>query len=67
MRVTFQEVKIRGVRRWKENGKVRQETQVFMQTINPFNKNAEGFAKTAGEIADELRAERKEWLDRGRV
>ena len=60
--VRFQEIKIRGVRRWIENGKRKQETKVFMQTLNPFNKNAAGIIKSSVEILDELRAERGTWL-----
>lgn len=61
--VRFQEVKIKGVKRWKEDGKVRQTTKVFMQTINPFNKNAEGYQKSRDEILEELREERRQWMD----
>ena len=60
--IRFQEVKIRAVRRWTENGKRKQETKVFMQTVNPFNKNAAGFVKTSSEIVEELRAERDAWM-----
>lgn len=63
--IRFQEVKIRGVRRWIENGKRRQETKVFMQTINPFNKGADSFPKTREQILTELRLERAEWLAKG--
>lgn len=60
--IRFQEVKIRGVRRWTENGKRKQETKVFMQTLNPFNKDADGIPKSSQQILDELRAEREKWL-----
>jgi hypothetical protein len=60
--IRFEEVKIKGVRRWKENGKARQETRTFMQTINPFNKNAAGLVKSRCEILQELYAERAQWL-----
>lgn len=62
MRVTFQQVKLKGVRRWTENGKRRQETQEFMQTVNPFNKGADGLPKTREQILSELSKERSEWL-----
>lgn len=65
MHITFQQIKVCGVRRWTENGKRRQETKVFMQTINPFNKNADGLVKTSAEIIDELRIERDKWLANG--
>lgn len=60
--IRFQEIKIKGVRRWTENGKRRQETMVFSQTVNPFNKNADGFPKTASEIRAELQVERDRWI-----
>jgi len=63
MRIRFEEVSIKGVRRWRDaDGKRHQETRVFMQTINPFNKNANGAIKSATEILCELSAERREWL-----
>jgi hypothetical protein len=62
-RIRFQVVKLRGVRRWKDSdGKRRQETKVFEQTINPFNKNSAGVPKSRGEIIEELHAERVAWL-----
>jgi len=60
--IRFQEIKIRGVRRWTENGKRKQETKVFMQTVNPFNKDAYGVPKTPEQIVAELRQERDAWL-----
>ena len=63
-RIIFQQVKLKGVRRWTENGKRRQETQEFMQTINPFNKGEDGLPKTREQILTELQAERSEWLAR---
>ena len=66
MRIRFQEIKVRGVRHWTDNGKHRQETKVFMQTVNPFNKNAEGVPKAAEEIVVELKAERDAWLESSR-
>lgn len=38
---------------------VRQQT--FSQTVNPFNKNVEGYPKTTQEIYTELRADAAEW------
>jgi hypothetical protein len=60
--IRFQEVKLKAVRRWKENGKPHQETKVFMQTINPLNKNAAGEVKQWDEIMAELKVERDAWL-----
>jgi hypothetical protein len=64
MRITFAEVAIKGVRRWKDpvTGKPRQETRKFMQTINPFNKLANGAVKNRYDIMMELIDERDEWL-----
>ena len=64
MRVTFDEVKLKGVRRWKEpeTGKPRQQTRVFMQTVNPFNKLPDGTMKDRQTIMAELIAERADWL-----
>lgn len=62
MRINFQKVEVKGVRRWKENGKPRQETRTFMQTINPFNKNEDGSLKTYDQILAEVKAERDAWL-----
>ena len=60
--IRFQEVKLKATKRWRENGKQRQETKVFMQTINPFNKDADGMPKTREQILAELYHERAEWL-----
>lgn len=61
----FEQVTLKGIRRWTENGRKRQETQTFMQTVNPFNKNAAGEVKSRAEILAELITERKAWLERG--
>jgi hypothetical protein len=64
VRVTFDQVKLKGVRRWKdpETGKPRQQTRVFMQTVNPFNKLPDGTVKDRQTIMAELIAERADWL-----
>lgn len=62
MRVNFNEVVVIGRRVWRENGRRRQQTKKFWQTINPFNKNADGTQKSRDQIVDELRAERDAWL-----
>lgn len=59
--ISFQRVAIKGVRRWKENGKPRQKTMTFEQTINPFNKDKDGFPKTREQIMHELKRERDRW------
>lgn len=64
MRLAFDKVTIGKAKRvWLENGKRRQETKEFWQTINPFNKNSDGTCKTREQILTELHAERREWLD----
>jgi len=61
--IRFEEVKVKGVRRWTDSdGKKRQETKTFSQTINPFNKNACGLPKTCSEIVEEITAERDAWM-----
>jgi hypothetical protein len=42
-------------------GKKLNRQQTFIQTINPFNKNAQGQPKTSGEIWQELGVECDEW------
>lgn len=62
MRIEFEEVKLKATRHWTENGKRRQETKTFSQTINPFNKNADGQVKSRFEIMQELEEQRYQWL-----
>lgn len=63
VRYRFAEVSIKAVRRWVDaDGKKRQQTRKFFQTINPFNKNADGTQKTRDQIMVELKAQRDEWL-----
>jgi hypothetical protein len=64
VRVTFDKVSIKAKRVWRENGKRRQETREFWQTINPFNKNDDGTRKTREQIMAELHAERLAWLEK---
>lgn len=64
MRVTFNEIAVKGTRRWvDETGRKRQQTRKFYQTVNPFNKNAEGHVKSRDEIVIEVRAECDAWLN----
>lgn len=63
MQVTFEEVSVKAIKRWTdENGKRRQKTKTFSQTVNPFNKNSDGTIKTHGEIMREISAERDAWM-----
>ena len=59
----FQEVKLRGAKSGKCSvcGKRRQRSTTFSQTINPFNKNADGVPKTREEILAELNEEARLW------
>ena len=59
----FDEVSVTATKRWKEDGKPRQKTKKFYQTINPFNKNTDGSAKTRQQIMVEIVAQRQAWLD----
>jgi hypothetical protein len=63
--IRFQEVTLRGVWRWQDaEGKWHQQTKKFFQTLNPFNKTADGTVKTREQIMQELRAERQAWYDK---
>lgn len=63
MRINFDEVSIKATKTWTDaDGKRRQKTRKFYQTINPFNKNAAGLPKSRVEIRAEILAERDAWL-----
>lgn len=63
MKYTYNEVSIKATKRWKdENGKWKSKTKKFYQTLNPFNKNADGSLKSREQIMSEIMAEREEWL-----
>jgi hypothetical protein len=63
MRINFDEVAIKATRCWAdENGKKRQETKKFWQTINPFNKGEDGLPKSRDQILREIKAQRDAWL-----
>ena len=66
MRIRFEEVKLKATRRWRENGKPRQETRTFMQTLNPFNRGENGMPKSRLDIMRELQEERDSWLRRSK-
>jgi len=63
MRVTFQQIKKQSkaifICKKCNKQKIRQIT--FDQTLNPFNKNKDGFIKTADEIQNELNQRAAEW------
>lgn len=61
--VAFEKVSVKGLRRWVDcEGKKRQQTKEFYQTISPFNRDAEGNQKTYAQIMVEIKAERDNWL-----
>jgi hypothetical protein len=62
MKYYFREVSIKGTRKWVENGKRKQETKTFFQTMNPFNKNPDGSLKDYDQIMKEIHEERDKWL-----
>jgi hypothetical protein len=63
--IRFEEVSLRARKRWKDaDGKRHQETKKFFQTMNPFNKAADGWPKTRYQIMEELMTEREFWLAR---
>ena len=62
MRIVFQEVSLRAVFRWKEDGRPRQCTKKFYQTISPFNTDGQGKPKDRDQIMRELTRERDAWL-----
>lgn len=63
MRIHFDEVAVRATRRWTdEAGKKRQQTRKFFQTLNPFNKGADGLPKERDQILKEIFAKRDAWL-----
>lgn len=61
-RHVFTEVSLTAVFRWKENGKRRQTSRKFFQTINPFNTKPDGTPKTRSDIMAELEQQRNAWL-----
>ncbi len=62
-RHSFREVAITRTKTGKcpHCGKSARRTEKFWQTINPYNRNAEGFVKTPGEITLELERHAMEW------
>ena len=61
-RHVFTEVSLTAVFRWKENGKRRQTSRKFFQTINPFNTKPDGTLKTRSDIMAELEQQRDAWM-----
>jgi hypothetical protein len=44
-------------------GRTVKRAKTFDQTINPFNKNVEGYPKTRQQITEELAVEAKTWRE----
>lgn len=64
-RVTIkcEKVSTKRTRRWiDQNGKKRQETREFFQTISPFNRNENGETKRREEILEEINREADAWF-----
>lgn len=62
MIINYEEVFIKATKRWVEDGKKRQETRKFFQTINPFNKDEGGNIKGRQQIMGEISKEADDWL-----
>jgi hypothetical protein len=65
MRITFQEVSLHAEKRVKcagGCGRTLSRRKKFYQTVNPFNKMADGTVKSRYEIMPELKVESDKWL-----
>jgi hypothetical protein len=61
---TFEKVSIKRKRSYRDSeGKKRQKTKEFYQTLNPFNKTKDGKLKTESQIRVEIEAEAKKWME----
>jgi hypothetical protein len=55
-------VMVTGFRRWRDaDGRKRQMTKKFWQSINPWNCGADGRPKTREDILREVQADRDKW------
>lgn len=63
IRVNFNEISIRGTKKFYINDKIVTRTKKFYQTLNPFNKNKYGNPKTKEEILEALIIERDLWFN----
>lgn len=62
-RYDFDKVAVKAKVTWRdENGKKRQQTKEFSQTLNWFNRNKHGQLKTEKEIMLEIVAEADAWI-----
>lgn len=63
MRYVFEVVSHRVTKKWiDEDGKKRQQTRKFEQTLNPYNRDANGLPKSREQIWAEIRAQGDAWL-----
>lgn len=63
MNCSYKAIEIKATKKWTdENGKKRQKTKTFYQTLNPFNKNSDGTVKSREQILIEIEAEKESWL-----
>lgn len=66
MSTRFEQVKVKATKKWIDgDGKKRQRTCSFSQTLNPFNKNGDGSIKTREQIMAEICFQRDQWLSVG--
>lgn len=62
-RITFERMVERRTFYWVlADGKRRQITRVFEQTVNPWNKNPDGTVKSRDQVRASVRAEADAWL-----
>lgn len=62
-RYTFEEIATTRRKTWVEDGKKRQKTRKFRQTVNPFNKTKDGEPKSRDQIFKEVHAEADAWVN----
>lgn len=65
MKVTFDTVKLTGVRYVIVNGKRKRQQKVFYQTVNPYNRNHDGSVKSRAEVVMSVREEVLNWQKEG--
>lgn len=60
---TFESIRVRRTKRGKcpGCGKTTSRTRVFEQTVNPFNRGADGEAKTSSEVREAVEADADAW------
>ena len=61
MRIVFPVVRYRAEKFIVVNGKRRKRQKTFEQTVNPFNRNADGSVKSHDQVREDVRAEALAW------